>query len=143
MNINIQIETRDGVARVAQIGTWTDPGEDMITGKAIVNTVWSAASALVATLQGLIEPKPELKPEPETKPELKPEPAPAPTPTPTPEPELSMEDVRKALIEVKKTKGAEGLKACFDKVGAAKLTDVDPKDYATMYATAKEVLNAK
>jgi hypothetical protein len=83
-----------------------------------------------------------------------------PIPTPTPvnppvevmstkpepvqdEPKYTMEDVRKALIEVKKTKGAEGLKRCFDIIGASSLTAVDRKDYTKLYDLAKGELNAK
>ena len=59
------------------------------------------------------------------------------------EPKYTMEDVRKALIEVKKTKGAEGLKRCFDIIGASSLTAVDQKDYTKLYDLARGELNAK
>lgn len=90
---------------------------------------------------------------------VEPEPDPYnPVPTPTPvnppvvdrsikaapeESKYTMEDVRKALIEVKKTKGAEGLKRCFDIIGASSLTAVDEKDYTKLYDLAKGELNAK
>lgn len=87
---------------------------------------------------------------------IQPDPIPVPTPVePKPEPKASkpekpveekpvtMEDVRKALIEVRKTKGNDALRDCFSVVGAAKLTDVDPKDYAALLSAAKGALNAK
>lgn len=82
------------------------------------------------------------------------QPIPVPTPVNPPvvdrsikatpeEPKYTMEDVRKALIEVKKTKGAEGLKRCFDIIGASSLTAVDQKDYTKLYDLARGELNAK
>jgi hypothetical protein len=80
----------------------------------------------------------------EVAPDPKPAPAPASKPEPKPEPKpVTMEEVRAALIEVRKTKGTDVLKACFDSVGAARLTDVDAKDYEKLLVKAKEVLNAK
>lgn len=92
-------------------------------------------------------PEPEQAPAPdiakgEVAPDPKPEPAPAPAPKPEPKP-VTMEEVRAALIEVRKTKGTDVLKTCFDSVGAARLTDVDAKDYEKLLVKAKEVLNAK
>ena len=87
---------------------------------------------------------------------IQPDPIPVPTPVePKPEPKASkpeksveekpvtMEEVRAALIEVRKTKGTDVLKTCFDSVGAARLTDVDAKDYEKLLVKAKEALNAK
>ncbi len=85
---------------------------------------------------------PASKPAPEPAPASKPAPEPAPAPEPEPKP-VTMEEVRAALIEVRKTKGTDVLKACFDSVGAARLTDVDAKDYEKLLVKAKEVLNAK
>lgn len=85
---------------------------------------------------------------------LKPDPIPVPTPVeppvevvsakpePVEEKPVTMEDVRKALIEVRKTKGNDALRDCFSVVGAAKLPDVDPRDYAALLSAAKGVLNA-
>ena len=67
----------------------------------------------------------------------------APDPEPTEETKpLTMEDVRKVLIEVKKTKGVEGLKRCFSVVGADKLPNVDPSEYGALYSAAKGELDA-
>ena len=92
-------------------------------------------------------PEPEQAPAPDiAKCEVAPDPKPAPAPEPAPKPEskpVTMEEVRAALIEVRKTKGTDVLKACFDSVGAARLTDVDAKDYEKLLVKAKEVLNAK
>ena len=86
---------------------------------------------------------------------LTPEPIPVPKPVeppvevmsakpePVEEKPVTMEDVRKALIEVRKTKGNDALRGCFSGVGASKLPDVDPKDYAALLSAAKGVLNAK
>lgn len=88
-------------------------------------------------------PKPAPEPTPQAAP-AKPDPAPAPAPAPEPEPKpVTMEEVRAALIEVRETKGTDVLKACFDSVGAARLTDVDARDYEKLLVKAKEVLNAK
>lgn len=90
-------------------------------------------------------PEPEQAPAPDiAKCEVAPDPKPAPAPAPEPEPKpVTMEEVRAALIEVRKTKGTDVLKTCFDSVGAARLTDVDAKDYEKLLSKAKEVLNAK
>lgn len=94
-------------------------------------------------------PEPAQAKEPEAVPQAapaKPDPKPAPAPEPAPKPEpkpVTMEEVRAALIEVRKTKGTDVLKACFDSVGAARLTDVDARDYEKLLVKAKEVLNAK
>lgn len=82
---------------------------------------------------------------------IQPDPIPVPTPVeppvetkkPVEEKPVTMEEVRAALIEVRKTKGTDVLKTCLDSVGAARLTDVDAKDYEKLLVKTKEVLNAK
>lgn len=95
------------------------------------------------------------KPEPIDDPHIGEDPIPVPTPVnppvevmsvkpePVEEKPVTLEDVRKALIEVKKTKGTEALKNCFSVVGATKLPDVDPTDYAALLSAAKGALDAK
>ena len=135
--------------------------EDMSLYKDIMHLTQVVTESYVTALQQLLDaynkpkaapaPAPKLAADPEAnvKP-VEPAPAPAPKPGPKPEPEpepepkpVTMEEVRAALIEVRKTKGTDVLKACFDSVGAARLTDVDAKDYEKLLVKAKEVLNAK
>lgn len=129
---------------------------DMSLYKDIMNLTQVVTESYVMALQQLLDaynkpdpmvaapaPKPAPEPTPQAAPaEPDPEPAPAPAPESEPKP-VTMEEVRAALIEVRKTKGTDVLKACFDSVGAARLTDVDAKDYEKLLEKAKEVLNAK
>lgn len=131
---------------------------DMSLYKDIMHLTQVVTESYVTALQRLLDaynkpdpmvatPEPEQAPAPdiakgEVAPASKPAPEPAPAPEPEPKP-VTMEEVRAALIEVRKTKGTDVLKACFDSVGAARLTDVDAKDYEKLLVKAKEVLNAK
>lgn len=125
---------------------------DMGLYKDIMNLTQVVTESYVTALQQLLDaynkPDPMVAaPAPEPTPQAapaKPDPEPAPAPAPKPEPKpVTMEEVRAALIEVRKTKGTDVLKTCFDSVGATRLTDVDAKDYEKLLVKAKEVLNAK
>lgn len=130
---------------------------DMSLYKDIMSLTQVVSESYVTALQKLLAAynKPNVGP---VQP-IEPDPIPAPTPVdPKPEPAaaaadpvpakeekkpVTMEEVRAALIEVRKTKGTDVLRVCFDSVGAARLTDVDAKDYEKLLVKAKEVLNAK
>lgn len=128
---------------------------DMGLYKDIMNLTQVVSESYVTELQKLLAAynKPNVGP---VQP-IEPDPIPVPTPVePKPEPAaadpapakeekkpVTMEEVRAALIEVRKTKGTDVLKTCFDSVGAARLTDVDAKDYEKLLVKAKEALNAK
>lgn len=136
-------------------GSFVTKDRDLFEGiSAAADTMARAYIEALNTLLGtpdLPVPSP-IDPIPVTPGDLNPEdPIPVPTPVNPPvvdrsvqtAPDLTMEDVRKALIEVKKTKGVDGLKRCFSVVGAGKLTDVDPAEYGALYAAARSELNAK
>ena len=96
--------------------------------------------AYTAAIEGIIAANQALIKQPENT--IAPEPAPAPEPEPVKEEKpVTLEEVRKALIEVKKTK-PEGLKICFDAVGTKSLSATDPSLYGALLAKAQEVLHA-
>ena len=73
------------------------------------------------------------------------EPSEAPTVEAPPEPEapsIKVEDVRAVLSEISRAGKTTEMKSLLGKFGAAKLSEVDPKDYAALLTAAKEVKNA-
>ena len=58
------------------------------------------------------------------------------------ESQIKFEDVRKVLAEISKQGKTRGMKALLSKYGAKRLSDVNPKDYAELLASAKEIANA-
>lgn len=152
MNINVNFYYDHKEARLVEFSI--APGvdvSDLRMYKDVQTLATNYSTALVEALQQLLDAynKPVAGP-------VQPDPIPVPTPAeppvetkkpveekPVEEKPITMEDVRKALIEVRKTKGNDALRDCFSVVGAAKLPDVDPKDYAALLSAAKGVLNAK
>ena len=53
-----------------------------------------------------------------------------------------LEDVRAVLAEISKQGKTAEMKALLTKYGAAKLSEVNPKDYSELMASAKEIANA-
>lgn len=53
-----------------------------------------------------------------------------------------LEDVRAILAEISRSGKTSEMKELLSKFGAARLSDVDPKDYAELLAAAREVKNA-
>mgnify|MGYP007069868448 CR=1 FL=1 len=53
-----------------------------------------------------------------------------------------LEDVRAVLAEISKQGKTAEMKALLTKYGATKLSEVNPKDYAELLASAKEIANA-
>ena len=144
MNIMISIKVTDEHAKcdlLSYLGAGTDKIFTQIaeiTGQMIDAYTAGIDGILAATQNVPVDPQP-IKAE---------EPKPVEEPTPEPEPEpakeekpVTLEEVRKALIEVKKTKPA-GLKACFDAVGTKSLSATDPALYGALLAKAQEVLHA-
>lgn len=76
----------------------------------------------------------------------KPAPAPEPEPVPevveeepaTDEPTVTLEDVRAELARLNKAGKKETTKALLTKYGADKLSEIDPGQYAALYAEAKK-----
>ena len=58
------------------------------------------------------------------------------------EPSIKEEDVRKVLTELSRRGRTQEMKALLAKYGAAKISEVDPKDYRALLDDAKEVKNA-
>lgn len=77
-------------------------------------------------------------------------PAPSPAPEPEPdeeiadepetysEPTVTLEDVRAELARLNKAGKKETTKALLTKYGADKLSEIDPEQYAALYAEAKK-----
>ena len=80
--------------------------------------------------QGLY-PIPELQ-EPEPKPEPEPEPEPVETPT------VTLETVRAKMLELMKASKQAVVKSSLAKIGATKLSDVDPAKYGELLALIEE-----
>lgn len=149
MRISLAIEVRDDRATVTDLNYF---GVNDIEGKSVAQIAEitdKTLDAYTAMIDGILaaNKEPEQAPAPdiakcEVAPDSKPEPAPEPEPAKEEKP-VTVEEVRKALIEVKKTKGQEGLKACFDAVGSKSLSATDPSQYSALLAKAQEVLNAK
>ena len=160
MNIGVNFYYDKKEARLVAISV--APGAevpDLQMFKDVQTLANNYSTALVEALQELIDAY--NKPSVGSAQPIQPDPIPVPTPVeppvetkasspkkpveekPVEEKPVTMEDVRKALIEVRKTKGTEKLKSCFSVVGATKLQDVDPKDYAALLSAAKGALNAK
>lgn len=160
MNINVNFYYDKKEARLVAFAI--APGvdvPDLQMYKDVQTLATNYSTALVEALQELIDAYNKHAVGPVQP--IKPDPTPIPTPVeppvetkasapkkpveekPVEEKPVTMEEVRAALIEVRKTKGTDALKACFDSVGAARLTDVDAKDYEKLLEKAKEVLNAK
>lgn len=57
-------------------------------------------------------------------------------------PSIKVEDVRAVLSEISRAGKTTEMKSLLGKFGAAKLSEVDPKDYAALLTAAKEVKNA-
>ena len=53
-----------------------------------------------------------------------------------------LEDVRAVLAEISRKGKTAEMKALLTKFGAAKLSDINPSDYPSLLAAAKEVQNA-
>lgn len=62
--------------------------------------------------------------------------------TEQPEAQPKLEDVRSILAEISRSGKTSEMKELLSKFGAARLSDVDPKDYAELLAAAREVKNA-
>lgn len=149
MRINLSIEVRDDRASVTDLNYY---GANDIEGKAFVQIAEitdKTLDAYTAMIDGILAANKEPTPEPDQalnlkndpKPEVISEGEPLPTEPAKEEKPVTLEEVRKALIEVKKTK-PEGLKACFDAVGTKSLSATDPSLYGTLLAKAQEVLHA-
>lgn len=158
MNINVNFYYDQKEARLVEFEITPGVGvSELQMYKDVQALATNFSTTLVEALQELIDAynKPSVGP---VQP-VQPDPIPVPTPVeppvepkapkkpveekPVEEKPVAMEDVRKALIEVRKTKGNDALRDCFSVVGAAKLPDVDPKDYAALLSAAKGALNAK
>lgn len=150
VNFAVRIKT-DGTVKLEQLTYYeVEPGK---TFNQIAEITGLTIDAYTAAIEGIVAANKEPAPEPDPALNLKNDPKPEvisegePLPTePEPEPvkeekPVTLEEVRKALIEVKKTK-PEGLKACFDAVGTKSLSATDPSLYGALLAKAQEVLHA-
>lgn len=155
MMINISIRIENDHAILNDLNYYSANLVDNKSFVQIADITGKTIDAYTAFIDGILAANKESVPEPDPALNVNKEypgvtPAQAPEPEPEPEPEpakeetpVTIEEVRKALIEVKKTKGQAGLKVCFDAVGAKSLSATDPAQYAALLAAAKEVLNAK
>ena len=66
----------------------------------------------------------------------------APSPAEQGAPPIKVENVRAVLSEISRAGKTTEMKSLLGKFGAAKLSEVDPKDYAALLTAAKEVKNA-
>lgn len=141
MIINFAVRTKtDGTVKLEQLTYYeVEPGK---TFNQIAEITGLTIDAYTAAIEGIIAANqaPINQPENTIAPDPKPEPAPEPEPAKEEKP-VTLEEVRKALIEVKKTK-PEGLKTCFDAVGSKSLSATDPSLYSALLAKAQEVLHA-
>lgn len=152
MMINISIRIEDGRAILNDLNYY---GANLIDDRAFVQIAeitGQTLDAYTAMIDGILAankgemPKQDLTQALNTlQPEAVGQTPAAPEPEPEPAKEekpVTIEEVRKALIEVKKTK-PEGLKVCFEAVGTKSLSATDPAQYGALLAKAQEVLNAK
>lgn len=152
MMINISIRIEDGRAILNDLNYY---GANLIDDKAFVQIAEITGQTLDAYTamiddgilaankgempkQDLTQALNALQPEAVKQAPVAPEPKPEPAKEEKP---VTVEEVRKALIEVKKTK-PEALKVCFDAVGTKSLSATDPAQYGALLAKAQEVLHA-
>ena len=154
INFAVRIKT-DGTVKLEQLTYYeVEPGKTFNQIAEITGLTIDAYTAAIERIFAATSPDPEQtvtncnQSEAEQPPVTAAVVPPAAPPAPEPEPEpvkeekpVTLEEVRKALIEVKKTK-PEGLKACFDAVGTKSLSATDPSLYGALLAKAQEVLHA-
>lgn len=148
MRINLSVEVLDDRAVVTDLNYYC---ANTVEGRAFIQIAEitdKTLDAYTAMIDGILaaNKEPEQAPAPDiAKGEVAPDPKPEPVPEPEPAKEekpVTVEEVRKALIEVKKTKGPEGLKVCFEAVGTKSLSATDPSLYGALLAKVQEVLHA-